>query len=115
LDSVVASALEENERSGRVLQRLGFRETGQGTREFVCRGGPMPVRLFAGNREQLTVTEAPAEAVAPAGGGKPVLLVAACAMVDSDNRVLLARRGGAGRRRRRRSRVSWPWCCRYLN
>ena len=92
LDSVVASALEENERSGRVLLRLGFRETGKGVREFVCRGGPMPVRLFAGNREQLTVTAAPAEAVAPVGGGKPVLLVAACALVDPENRVLLARR-----------------------
>ncbi len=92
LDSVVASALVENERSGRVLEKLGFRETGKGTREFLCRGGPMPVRLFVGNREQLTVTEAPTEAVTPAGGGKPVLLVAACALVDSDNRVLLARR-----------------------
>jgi 8-oxo-dGTP diphosphatase len=92
LDSVVASALEENKRSGKVLLRLGFRETGQGVREFVCRGGPMPVRLFAGNREQLTVTAAPAEAVAPVGGGRPVLLVAACALVDPEGRVLLARR-----------------------
>jgi 8-oxo-dGTP diphosphatase len=92
LDSVVASALEENERSGQVLRRLGFAETGKGTREFVCRGGPMPVRLFTGNREQLTVTAVPAEAVMPVGGGKPVLLVAACALVDPQNRVLLARR-----------------------
>ncbi len=92
LDSVVASALEENERSGKVLERLGFRATGKGTREFLCRGGPMPVRLFSGNREQLTLTAAPAEAVGAAGGGKPVLLVAACALVDPENRVLLARR-----------------------
>ncbi len=92
LDSVVASALHDNDRSCGVLRRLGFRETGQGMREFLCRGGPMPVRLFAGNREQLTVAAAPPEAVAPAGGGKPVLLVAACALVDPENRVLLARR-----------------------
>ena len=92
LDRVVASALEDNQRSAAVLQRLGLREAGHGTREFLCRGGMMPVRLFAGTREDLTVHAAPAEAVAAPDGGKPVLLVAACAQVDTDGRVLLARR-----------------------
>jgi 8-oxo-dGTP diphosphatase len=96
LDRVEANVLTDNDRSAALLQRLGMRETGRARRPFLCRGGPMPVRLFSGSREQLTAQEAPAEAVAPRGGasegGKPVLLVAACALVDADNRVLLARR-----------------------
>jgi 8-oxo-dGTP diphosphatase len=96
LDCIEASALVDNERSAAVLRRLGLRETGKARRPFLCRGGPMPVRLFSGNREQLTIRAVPAEAVAPregtAAGGKPVLLVAACALVDAENRVLLARR-----------------------
>ena len=93
LDTVVASALEDNDRSAGVLRRLGFRDAGRGKRDFLCRGGSMPVKLFHGSREALTITAAPPEAVTAADGlGKPVLLVAACALVDSDNRVLLARR-----------------------
>jgi 8-oxo-dGTP diphosphatase len=92
LDVVVASALAENPRSAAVLTRLGLRETGSASQPFLCRNANMPVRLFAGTREQLTLRAAPAEAVAAAPGAKPVLLVAACALVDADNRVLLAQR-----------------------
>jgi 8-oxo-dGTP diphosphatase len=94
LDTLTASALEENARSQAVLRRIGFRETGAGARDFISRGGPMPVRLFEAARGDL-FEEAPPPAASPAEpapGAKPMLLVAACALIDPDGRVLLARR-----------------------
>lgn len=93
LDVVVASALTDNARSASVLRRIGFRETGRGSQEFLSRGGPMPVLQFVLRREDLPA-EAKPEAPRPAeaGVGTRILLVAACALVDSDGRVLLARR-----------------------
>jgi 8-oxo-dGTP diphosphatase len=89
ISRVVASALVENARSQGVLRRIGFRETGRGARDFLSRGGAMPVVLFEMNR-----TDLPAEpdATPDAAPGKRILLVAACALIDPDGRVLLARR-----------------------
>ncbi len=100
VDRLVASALVENDRSQKLLGRIGFRETGEGVRDFVARGGPMPVKLFAMTRADLpapapsaTPPAAPALADGPADApGKKILLVAACALIDGDGRVLLARR-----------------------
>ena len=91
-----ASALLDNDRSAAVLRHIGFRAVGEGTQEFLSRGGRMPVRLFTAGREDL-VPEAPAvprpvAVTAPEAGALPILLVAACALVDADGRVLLARR-----------------------
>ncbi|WP_135465652.1 bifunctional GNAT family N-acetyltransferase/(deoxy)nucleoside triphosphate pyrophosphohydrolase [Crenalkalicoccus roseus] len=91
IERIRASVLQDNHRSAAVLRRLGFREAGEGVQEYLSRGGPMPVRLFLGGREELTGTPPP-PAEAPAGAGPPVLLVAACALVDAEGRVLLARR-----------------------
>ncbi len=93
IDRVVASALVDNDRSAAVLARIGLRRVGEGERDFLSRGGRLPVLLFEANRDDLfghsAVPEVPAEAPA---GSKPILLVAACALIDSDGRVLLARR-----------------------
>ena len=88
-----ASALKDNPRSQAVLRRIGLRPAGEGVQTFLSRGGPMPVLLFQGGREELTGDAAPPPAPAslPAEG-TPVLLVAAVALVDADGRVLLARR-----------------------
>ncbi len=97
VERLVASALVENARSQAVLRRIGFRDVGEGAREFLSRGGAMPVLLFEMTRADLPAEPAaapPAEppAAAPAPGGVRILLVAACALVDADGRVLLARR-----------------------
>ncbi|MBO1076308.1 bifunctional GNAT family N-acetyltransferase/(deoxy)nucleoside triphosphate pyrophosphohydrolase [Roseomonas marmotae] len=104
IDRIVASVLEENERSAGVLRRVGLRETGRGEEHFLARGSRLPVRLFEGGREEITgpftepELEPPppltvtAETAIAAPPGKPLLLVAACALVDADGRVLLARR-----------------------
>jgi 8-oxo-dGTP diphosphatase len=97
IEGIRASVLRDNARSAAVLRRLGFLEVGEAMQPFLSRGGPMPVLLFQGGREDLTADPAPEPAlavpVAPvAAGGKPILLVAACALVDVDGRVLLARR-----------------------
>jgi len=88
-----ASALKDNPRSQAVLRRIGLRPAGEGVQTFLSRGGPMPVLLFEGGREEITGDAAPppAPAVLPAEG-RPVLLVAAVALIDADGRVLLARR-----------------------
>ena len=97
-----ASALKDNPRSQAVLRRVGLRPAGEGVQTFLSRGGPMPVLLFEGGREEITGDAAPPPAAdaasspladaAPPAGGLPVLLVAAVALVDADGRVLLARR-----------------------
>ncbi|MGX9966205.1 GNAT family N-acetyltransferase [Roseomonas sp. F4] len=90
LDRLVASALIENSRSQAVLRRIGFRETGEGVRDFVARGGTMPVKLFELTRADLPAATAEKKAEPPQGTN--ILLVAACALIDPDGRVLLARR-----------------------
>jgi 8-oxo-dGTP diphosphatase len=97
-----ASALKDNPRSQAVLARIGLRPAGEGVQTFLSRGGPMPVLLFEGGREEITGDVAPppaADAASPLAAdatrpaeGKPVLLVAAVALIDPDGRVLLARR-----------------------
>jgi 8-oxo-dGTP diphosphatase len=91
IDRLVASALVDNERSAAVLRRIGFKESGAGSQEFISRGGLMPVRLFAATRMDIAVEAAAPVEAAPATG-KPTLLVAAVALIDSEGRVLLARR-----------------------
>ena len=91
IDRLVASVLVDNERSAAVLRRIGFKESGTGSQEFISRGGLMPVRLFSATRMDIAV-EAPAQVAAAPATGKPTLLVAAVALIDSGNRVLLARR-----------------------
>ncbi|WP_328734714.1 bifunctional GNAT family N-acetyltransferase/(deoxy)nucleoside triphosphate pyrophosphohydrolase [Falsiroseomonas selenitidurans] len=91
LDRLVASALLDNARSQAVLARIGFREKGEGVRDFVSRGGPMKVRLFELTRDDLPAA-VQAEKAAPPDGGTPILLVSACALIDPEGRVLLARR-----------------------
>jgi len=88
---LVASALVDNERSAAVLRRIGFKESGAGSQEFISRGGLMPVRLFSATRMDIAA-EAPTPVEAAPATGKPTLLVAAVALMDSENRVLLARR-----------------------
>lgn len=91
IDRLVASALVDNERSAAVLRRIGFKESGAGSQEFISRGGLMPVRLFTATRMDIAV-EAAAPVEAAPTSGKPTLLVAAVALIDAENRVLLARR-----------------------
>ncbi|MCA3413488.1 MAG: 8-oxo-dGTP diphosphatase MutT [Roseomonas sp.] len=91
IDRLVASALVDNERSAAVLRRIGFKEGGAGSQEFISRGGLMPVRLFSATRMDIAVEAAAPVEAAPATG-KPTLLVAAVALIDAENRVLLARR-----------------------
>ncbi|MGG5889874.1 bifunctional GNAT family N-acetyltransferase/(deoxy)nucleoside triphosphate pyrophosphohydrolase [Falsiroseomonas sp. HC035] len=92
LDRLVASALVENARSQALLRRIGFRETGDGVREFLARGGTMPVKLFELTRDDLPRTSPVLADQPQAAGGANILLVAACALIDPDGRVLLARR-----------------------
>ncbi len=96
IQAIHASALLDNTRSAQVLRRIGLREIGQGMQEFLSRGGPMPVLLFHGGREELSgAFEPEPEPAAPAAAAEatlPIVLVSAVALVDSDNRVLLARR-----------------------
>jgi 8-oxo-dGTP diphosphatase len=95
VERLVASALVENARSQAVLRRIGFRRVGEGAREFLSRGGAMPVVLFEMTRADLPAEPAatPPSATPPEPTpGRRILLVAACALVDPDGRVLLARR-----------------------
>ncbi|MGG5810174.1 bifunctional GNAT family N-acetyltransferase/(deoxy)nucleoside triphosphate pyrophosphohydrolase [Falsiroseomonas sp. CW058] len=90
---LVASALVENARSQAVLRRIGFRDIGEGERDFLSRGRAMPVRLAEMTRADLVADAAPAAPAAAEGPpGRRMLLVAACALIDPDGRVLLARR-----------------------
>lgn len=92
VDRLTASVAHDNHASVAVLRRIGFRENGTGSQEFVSRGGEYPVRLFearhadfAGEGENGATETAP-------DSGRKIVLVAAVALVDSDARVLLARR-----------------------
>jgi 8-oxo-dGTP diphosphatase len=88
---LVASALVENPRSQRVLERIGFRVTGEGARDFLARGGAMPVLLSEMTRADLPAEPASVPVAEPVAGRR-IVLVAACALIDADGRVLLARR-----------------------
>ena len=92
IDRLVASALVDNERSAAVLRRIGFKESGAGSQEFISRGGAMPVRLFSATRMDIAAEAAPVPVMAAPASGKPTLLVAAVALIDPESRVLLARR-----------------------
>ncbi|GAO00879.1 MULTISPECIES: 8-oxo-dGTP diphosphatase MutT [Komagataeibacter] len=92
VERLTASAAHDNHASIAVLRRIGFRENGTGSQEFVSRGGEYPVRLFEARHADLS-GEAMAEEMAQvADSTRKVVLVAAVALVDSDARVLLARR-----------------------
>ncbi|GCE81372.1 8-oxo-dGTP diphosphatase MutT [Komagataeibacter oboediens] len=92
VERLTASAAHDNHASIAVLHRIGFRENGTGSQEFVSRGGEYPVRLFEARHADLS-GEAMAEEMAQvADSTRKVVLVAAVALVDSDARVLLARR-----------------------
>ncbi|QHC34507.1 bifunctional GNAT family N-acetyltransferase/(deoxy)nucleoside triphosphate pyrophosphohydrolase [Komagataeibacter xylinus] len=90
VDRLTASAAHDNHASIAVLRRIGFRENGTGTQEFVSRGGEYPVRLFEARHADLSGEEMTEET--QAGDMRRIVLVAAVALVDSDARVLLARR-----------------------
>ncbi|EHM03425.1 mutator mutT protein [Acetobacteraceae bacterium AT-5844] len=102
IDRIVASVLDENDRSAGVLRAVGMRETGTGEAHFLARNGRLPVRLFEGGRDEILgpftdaepqpIAPLVADATLPAVEGKPLLLVVACALVDTDGRVLVARR-----------------------
>jgi 8-oxo-dGTP diphosphatase len=70
IDRLVASALVDNERSAAVLRRIGFKESGPGSQEFISRGGAMPVRLFTATRMDIAA-EAPVPVMAAPASGKP--------------------------------------------
>jgi len=95
IDRITACVIEDNEPSARVLQRIGFKQTGTGKGQFRARGGEHPVREFTLTRDDISqVREAPRESnPEPATEiTRPLLLVAACALIDPDGRILLARR-----------------------
>ena len=88
LDRLEAGVVTDNPASAAVLRRIGFRETGEGTDEFLARGGEHAVWRFEATRDDIFGHAEPARE----DGSKPMLLVAACALIDADGRVLLARR-----------------------
>jgi 8-oxo-dGTP diphosphatase len=88
LDRLAASVIADNPASAAVLQHIGFRRTGEGTDQFLARGGEHPVWLFEATRDDIFGHAEPVRE----DGTKPMLLVAACALIDADGRVLLARR-----------------------
>lgn len=90
LDGLEANVATDNPASVAVLKRIGFRESGRGTENFISRGGEHPVLRFEASRDDLF---GPIE-VAPHSdpAAQPLLLVAACALIDVDGRVLLTRR-----------------------
>jgi 8-oxo-dGTP diphosphatase len=88
LDRLEAGVITDNLASAAVLRRIGFRQTGEGTDEFLARGGAHPVWHFTATRDDIFGDADPA----PEDGSRPMLLVVACALIDADGRVLLARR-----------------------
>lgn len=94
LDRILAEVTEDNEASGAVLRRIGFRPVGTAQRRSKTSDTDHRVLLFEATRDDVFgPTEVPRDSViAGAPGAKPLLLVAACALVDTDGRVLLARR-----------------------
>ena len=89
IDRLTAAAATDNPASAAVLDRIGFRRTGAGTRHFASRGADQPILVFEASRDD--IFGRPDVAVTQPGT-LPLLLVAACALVDADGRVLIARR-----------------------
>jgi 8-oxo-dGTP diphosphatase len=82
LEKITATVAADNDVSAALLERLGFRQTGKGSKIFLCRPGQkLPVRFYALERDV-------PESAAPSS----VLLVVAAALIDAEGRVLLARR-----------------------
>jgi 8-oxo-dGTP diphosphatase len=92
IDTVRARVAVDNPASVAVLRRLGFREIGTGTDDFLARGGLHPVLIFQASRADIFGTVETESLAHGMAGGKKLLLVAACALIDTDTRVLLARR-----------------------
>lgn len=92
LEKLTASVAVDNPASAAVLRRVGFRETGTGTQEFVARGGKHAVTRFTATRADFDLPAAGPAEPPPTPVERPIVLVAACALVDSDGRVLIARR-----------------------
>ena len=88
IERLSAAVATDNPASAAVLRRIGFRETGTGTRHFAARGAEHPTLLFEADRDDLHVTAATPTHAAPSR----ILLVAAAALIDREGRVLLARR-----------------------
>ncbi len=84
-----ATVATDNPGSAAVLRRIGFRQVGEASQEFLARGGEHPVLCFEATRDDLFGRP---EAAPMADGSRPLLVVAACALIDVDGRVLLARR-----------------------
>ncbi len=84
-----ATVAADNPASVAVLRRIGFRQVGEGTEDFLARGGEHAVLCFEATRDDIF---GPPEAEPSADGSRPLVLVAACALIDIDGRVLLARR-----------------------
>jgi 8-oxo-dGTP diphosphatase len=83
VDRLTAMVAADNDGSIAILDRLGFRAAGKGSKIFTCRPGQkLPVKFYELAREM-------PEASAGAG---PVILVVAAALIDAQGRVLLARR-----------------------
>ncbi len=81
---MTATVAADNDVSEALLSRLGFAQSGKGTKEFSCRPGQkMPVKHFTLARDVPVATSA-----AP---GR-VVLVVAVALIDAQGRILLARR-----------------------
>ena len=55
LDRLEAGVITDNPASAAVLRRIGFRETGEGTDEFLARGGEHP---SGGSRRHATTSSA---------------------------------------------------------
>jgi 8-oxo-dGTP diphosphatase len=89
IDRILADVATDNPASGAVLRRIGFRQTGEGMKHSVARGGARPIWQFVATRDDVFGTPM-VEGSEP--GDRPTLLVAACALIDIDGRVLLARR-----------------------
>ena len=93
VDRLRARVATDNDASGAVLRRLGFRETGRERQFFAARGGEQAVRVFTLEHDDLGRPAREAglpDASEP--GGRKLLLVAAAALIDAESRVMLARR-----------------------
>ncbi len=89
IDVLTASVATDNGGSQAVLRHIGFTHVGEGTENFLARGGEQKVLRFQATRAALFGEP---EAEARPDGTKPLILVAACALIDRDGRILLARR-----------------------
>lgn len=84
IGQMTAMVAADNDVSVALLSRLGFAQSGKGTKEFSCRPGQkMPVKHFTLARDvPVAASEEPGR----------VVLVVAVALIDAQGRILLARR-----------------------